>query len=702
MEAIERRGNRPQRGSPCVEVPAPCDLLSGLVDKIMDRVHALFRVPQLDRGGADTWRGAMKAVENRPKDRDAEAIGWPWSNGTVTEARRPSVFGVKPGRVYEFTLCAQDPTREILTFAEIGFVFVNSGGEPLDPRLFGGSPPVPELDPTRVEILPAGEMDDALFAAGESSRFVIAPPDAVELRVAGLPSEYQIHCMFLRPMGVLWSSPEALEMKSNHEAIAAERVRILRERLKTDQWELHAIEAIFRMPLRQIEALEMHFQARGDWAPILAMVEEDEDRLDCRDRLSRLRNEARRELKIGFVGSERGYERLAGLARVIWIRQDRMAQQIAHLALDLVVIETSPVSGIEGEDEEWALGFSSLEGGLPTIGLSLFRAAEKRGIPVHLWMTCAPENAPYYSGAIAEATAVIAEGTADEWAGIDVDRILPRATEPTACSVASQRRRQEDLMLVPVASDILQFPDLAELVGDDTLYDILVCEFRYRFHLNSLAPLLPDNLPKILGPHTRTAQRTLLQAATLVLLSAQSVRDDADLEHMALDAIASGAIPVLFGNPRTVNTILDRLDRVFSATDLAEIQSLYRVEWFRERRWRELFRLVMREHVWRGPERGVLLGCDPFVEEFDEPKVSVVLSTRRPHLINRSLETFRKQTWRNTELILVLNTGEMPPSDLQPTAERATLRAAGISQYRRMPQSWDSDGFGTLLGQDGR
>ncbi|HVS10708.1 MAG TPA: glycosyltransferase family A protein, partial [Planctomycetota bacterium] len=88
--------------------------------------------------------------------------------------------------------------------------------------------------------------------------------------------------------------------------------------------------------------------------------------------------------------------------------------------------------------------------------------------------------------------------------------------------------------------------------------------------------------------------------------------------------------------------------------------------------WRGLYRQVMRDHLWCSDERASLLGRDPCSEDFDRPRMSAVMISKRPHLLAKCLETFRGQSWPDRELVLVLNVDTLP-DELPPLCENERL-----------------------------
>ena len=575
------------------------------------------------------------------------------------------VFHTVPGRVYELRLLLQRRPRDKrgpeLSGCEASLVFRNAEDMVLDPSLVCDQPLVPGLDPADIEVLPPCELTDEIVAGGLASRFLIAPPDATRLEVTIPAKGVQCHRAELIPLNVLWATSEGTRVRAEVQAACRNRRTLLERHLHLTADSAVTLDRMCQVPLTQIDQIIARFAPSGNWQPVLTALADPDDREDFRVRMDRLRAQAVRLPRVGFIGSERGHERLFGMSEVFWLREADHADQLALLDLDLVVIETVPSSGAGAEDTQWHLAFSSLDGDLPARGAALLEAAKAQKIPVHLWVTAPSASARLWRGCAAAVARVIAEGEEEDWSDLGRrPRTIPRATEPVACSMASLRQRDPDRMLIPVASDVFQYPDFAELVPKPMPFKPLMAEFRYRFARHALDERLDNHYIPGVGEHNRTHQRALLQAAGMVLLPAQSLRSDQELATIAMDAIMSGAIPVLFGTPRSDMSLLNQLDRVYNASDLMELQALYRVHWLRERCWRGLMRFVMRNHRWRSAHRKVLLRHDPFPPGFDTPPISAVLVTKRPHLLRECFRTFRRQSWPNKELILVLNMDKLP------------------------------------------
>lgn len=561
-------------------------------------------------------------------------------------------FPARPGRVHELRLLLRgaQPGAALLP-VPLWLRCVDARGRILDPRLETGTPILPM--PDRAPVLPAEIVADGALAAATLSVLVLASPDTARIEVGGWGADVVPERAELLEVALDWSGDDAAAIVTAADAQAALARRHLPD---TEPGFLTAIQSLAGA---QVSALKDYFCAGGDWAPVLEALDNPEARADYRLRCDRLRAQAEAPPRIGFIGSERGRERLEALAQVIWLREAEWRDQLRYLDLDLIVIEATGASGAGDETADWSLGFASLTGVLPARGAALIEGAARAGIPVHLWATGMPDKAPLWREAAAQATRVIAEGEGD-WSALSPHHIVPRGFEPVSVSLAAIGPRPRDLLLAPVGSDLYQFPEIRALVNAGGLYDCAIAEFTYNFVTTALQKLITNPRATLVGNTNRAAQRHLLQNATIVLLPAGSLRSDAELLAIAMDAVASGAIPILIGRPRNAESLLAALDVVHSPDDLIALQALYRVTWLRERRVRALTRLVFRQYGHKSDHRTALLGRDPFGPDLDQPRITGVLVTKRPHLIRACLDSFRRQSWENRELIVVFNTGALP------------------------------------------
>ncbi|WP_165351990.1 glycosyltransferase family A protein [Salipiger sp. IMCC34102] len=568
-------------------------------------------------------------------------------------------FDVRPGEIYQLTLLLQKVSDIAGGICEMPVVFSDAQGRPLDPRLGCGALALTDPGPLDIEVAPAGPLEDSARVAATAIRFLVAPPDAARLTIGDPPEGVALHRVNLDPLSVLWHADEGQRLLGDLKRQVALRLD-LAARVWQDAGDLPALwDGPIRTPADQAEALIAAHTRGGDWSAALGLDAMETELRDHALRTARQRAGAETPVKVGFIGSPRGYDRLGAIAETIWIRESEVHDQLDMFVPDVVVVEAGADTPAPRDD--WQMAFSAGFGGdLPARGAALFEAAGARGIPVHLWVTGLPDVAPLWRGAADRADRVIAEGQGQDWSDLAPDAIVARGVEPASVSMAHPGDRPDDLMLVPAATDISQSPTFFDLVDGGALYDTLLCDFTYGFKSSTLSKRLTNPDLEIVAEHIPARARALLQAARLVLLPGRSVRSDAALAQIAIDAIASGAIPVLFGAYEGNEPILSGLDTVASAPDLLRLQTLMRVSWVRQRRWRTLWRQVTRDCVWTSADRTALLGRDPFPKSFDRPRVSVVLPTRRPHLFPACLENFRRQSWPDAELIVVFNTGGIP------------------------------------------
>lgn len=585
-----------------------------------------------------------------------------------------AAFPTAPGRVYELRAALRRREGGRLPgLALMRLEFFDARGRRVDPRIAGPDFHVPHLDPLTIETLPAGAEGDLAFDAGLASRFLAAPPDAVEARLALETPGIEILHLELEALAINWPA-EGEKLLADVERAAASRRRLLAHLFPGDPLgEGERAEHGEAAPLDQLRAIARQFGRVGDWAAALAHCDAAAETAERAARIARLRIGEAARLTVGFIGSPRSHLRIAAYADAPLLREDAWEGQLAALALDAILIETAAES-VAGD---WAGAFCGLDGALSPLGRRLCAAARARGIPVRLHVTTGEGEIALWREMIETADGVTIEGDPAEWKAPPAGAFIRRATEP-AVHPPLRQGSGEGTMLAPGASDVFQNPGFAALLNEGSCCDLLLTEFDYGFMPGALADRLPKARARALDLASQAQRTRLLQESAMVLLSGGTLRAPGQLAAAALDAIACGAIPVLFG-PGEAGLDL-ALDRVWSAAELQELQRLHRIPWLRERRWRALWREVCRRHVWTASERAALLGRDPCAPDLDAPLMSVVMVSKRPHLIGACLETFRKQSWAEKELLLVLNT-DAPPSELPELCPNERLFVA--------PESWN-------------
>ncbi|AVO38460.2 glycosyltransferase family A protein [Pukyongiella litopenaei] len=562
-------------------------------------------------------------------------------------------FSVRPGETYQLRirLCAGDGMPHDWV-TEIGLLFLSADDRKVTADLFCQTRSLPHADPCRVETLPAPAGSDRQRNAGTASRYLVAPPDADRLEIT-LPEGVVAEVLELAPLDLFWPR-EAGQLIASLQKTAAERWQDFASEYGASAD--HPARTLLRdVPVEQARVLARWHSATGDWDAVLAELEGSADADDYDLRMARLRAANGATARVGFIGSARLRERLDGFCHVVWLRETCCDTQIAMLDLDLILIETVNDSA----PGDWSLAFSSLTGALPEAGKRLFELADTAGIDTRMVVTTSPSAVHMWREALDRTSAVTVEGARD-WSGLPrTPVVVPRSTDPTACSPFSLQGRNWDRVLVPAGSDLFQFPDFADFfdkAGDDTC---LIAEFRYQFVPRSLQVRMPSRQLAMASDLSRHQQRMLMQHAGIVIIPGTSLRTMGELEELALDAIASGAIPVMFGDPPGESTILNALDRIFAPVDLMRLRLTFRALWLRERRWLALYRDVMRHHVWTADHASAILGDAAASAVPQRPlRGTAVVPTKRIWLLPDILATFRRQTWPDRELIVVMNTDE--------------------------------------------
>ncbi|MDA9224787.1 hypothetical protein N9P17_07785 [Tateyamaria sp.] len=571
------------------------------------------------------------------------------------------LFDTVPGRVYELRLLLQREHHEGLGFNlssdKVSLTFLNKSNNLIDRRLECKQTSGPARANIDVEVLPPCAITDEIAAGGMASRFLICPPSAIQIEISFNNKLVLCQRIELLPLSVAWNGTEGFKFRAALKNSCQYRRILLERHLQLTACSAVPLDLISNGPITEIDEIIAHFETCSDWREELTELLLPRIDQDYQKRMNKLRQQTVSLRRLGFIGSERGYERLFGMGEVFWLRESLYVDQLVLLDLDLIIIETTNNSGLGPEDAEWSWAFSSLNGSLPELGASLLNSAQLNGVPVHLWVTVTPDCAKFWRRCAASVGRVIAEGENENWSSLSRRPYkIPQATDLIACSVASLHERNYDQILIPVVTDAFQCLEFAALVKNSLQLNPLMTDFFNDFEISELDILFSTKPGRINGFYkkNRAGQRSLLQTAGIVLLSSQSVRSDRDLAMIAMDAIASGAIPVLFGTPRSDMPILHELYSVQNIDDFIGFWALYRVRWMRDRYWRYLSRFVMRNHCWNSKHRKTLLGQDPFPNGFDKPLISALLVTNLKGSLLDGLKSFRLQSWPNKELIIVV------------------------------------------------
>ncbi|MFQ6551592.1 glycosyltransferase family 2 protein [Aestuariibius insulae] len=420
---------------------------------------------------------------------------------------------------------------------------------------------------------------------------------------------------------------------------------------------------ISRIPLEQMTAIVDQFQPSGSWDPVLSkldkLVQQEID--DADQRRERLRAEARKKISIGFIGSERAYARLSCFADLHLIREAEFESQLKFGEFDRLIVETTtePLCG------EWRHKLSSLSGEIPEMGRQLLSKATEFDLPTCLFATVGSGEFHLWRELSEQVGSVVIEGMESDWDKADLSKVTSRfikpATEPCA-NAALCGTDPDTRLLVPVASDVFNDPEFAEFLQTQTSYGTLFTEYHYDFVARSLRERLPGITFEAERALFHSRMTKLIQESRLVLIPGSSLRSKEQLLALLLDAIASGSIPVIFGETELRYPIVDAIDRVWAASELQELQRLYRIQWYWEHRWRFLFRKVCEDYTWKSDDRTAIFGKDPLDPDYDEPLITAIIVSKRPQLVASCIDAFRNQTARKKELIVVLNMSTEPES----------------------------------------
>ena len=567
---------------------------------------------------------------------------------------------VSSGVVYELRLEVRDRSGAAgrLRFARIDLEFLDDHGRRLPQVVTGRDRAIPDTEPCRVEALPAAWDDELVVELAVASRFVVAPPDAVTLSAHPRERWARLVLFEAAPVGLVWRSQSARAV-GELQRLGRLRATLVRRRCglsRLRRSHRRALRELREAPVEQFRAIAEQFRRGAAWAPVLSKLEPGEAHAAYRERVAASRGARPKLGRVGFIGTERSYLRLLAWFDVVLLREDDWRNQLASLALDAVIIETCSVD-FRGE---WMLAFGGLEGRLGTSGRAVVDTAKDSGIAVSLWITAPASEAPHYEEMRRSVDRLIVEGgSCTAWTPPNsepgVVRSVPRAAEPSLA--APIRTASLGGSVAPILSDLYHSANVRAQQATVAGPDMLHTEFTYSFKPRNLASAVSVPATSVVHCTSYLDRVQLLQHAKAVVLYRDTLRSVEELEDIVSDAVSAGALVLLVGPGVAPARIAELVIVVNDARALDETLRLADVDWWRERAWRTFHRRLMATRRWRRRDAAMLVPHHPAeTDTDDEPLMSAVMISKRPHYVARCLETFRKQTWSNRELLLVLNT----------------------------------------------
>ena len=352
-------------------------------------------------------------------------------------------------------------------------------------------------------------------------------------------------------------------------------------------------------------------------------------------------------------------------ANLLLLSRERWRSQLEETRPACLLVESAFI----GNNGEWRYQIVGYENLVDNPLRELLRYCRSHGIPTAFWNKEDPPHFDEFIGAAREFDFVFTSD-ADcvplyrEALGHDRIYVLPFAAQPRLHNPS----REQDWPNYPVcfAGSWLQhkYPERAEAL---------------RYLLDPVLPIglhiFDRNLRQIdLGPHFRFPDRykeaikgTLTYEEMLiayrcydVMLNVNTVSESPTMfSRRVFESLACGT-PVISSESVGMSRMLGEHVRVTRSMDETtdHLLELLGDEEARVREGHLAYRHVHENHTYRRRMDEVFrrIGLESLVPE--QPSVSVLMPTMRPENVSRCLDNFKKQTYPNKELILILNNTE--------------------------------------------
>jgi hypothetical protein len=357
---------------------------------------------------------------------------------------------------------------------------------------------------------------------------------------------------------------------------------------------------------------------------------------------------------------------------VVRLTDDEWKDRLAWTGASMIVIETIP-SDVLGD---WNQALLGLDGAVSEKLRSLLAWAGKKRLPVVAYVTASTAETGCYRELLAAANHVIVESCRDdetplEAAGVREHRVLPSFERRLAGPAPVSERPLEGTGIVFAnASDLYQLPAVASVVSGLPVTATLITEATFDIYRVSQEEygiarhFVTGSLQYRQLLHVwRCAAVAVFCEDTLVTKERQA--------QMVLDALGCGAVPIFVGDSRTLGNASRAVLQVHDRVELADLLAFMTEPMARELAWLRLYRDAVATMSF---ERSTLPILARVLDRAPpaEPKALCVLASKRPARIRQFIQEFAKQTYRNKELVVVLNCEPSPEveaivgSDLPP------------------------------------
>jgi hypothetical protein len=367
------------------------------------------------------------------------------------------------------------------------------------------------------------------------------------------------------------------------------------------------------------------------------------------------------KLCIGVIGSKDFIYYLSVWHDVTPLTPDTMRLAAGILPLDLVVLQQSdrPAGG-------WPTTFFGfLDGVIPPSTLELVRSLRKRGVPVVLVADPSPAFLRLTANWTKEVDRLVISGPGAEDKKVAAalgDRPnfvrFPLLVELQLHRPVIEERQPAFGVLYSSFSDLFDFQD--NLLYLERILDagLVLADRHWRLAIERAKENLqaPELAERVFGSASTEQWAFLCRHAAVALFFEDSLMPRYKAAQCMAEAIANGAVVVYVGDPSQLGELADSVIGVDTPYHLSLVLRQLRFGWHREQVWLRAFRRLHHQSrferlaTWL---RGVVVPNSPVQPVV--PKATMITISKRPHLLDYCLDKFRRQTYPNLELVLVLN-----------------------------------------------
>ncbi len=333
-------------------------------------------------------------------------------------------------------------------------------------------------------------------------------------------------------------------------------------------------------------------------------------------------------------------------------------------------------SAFSGNNREWRhkiVGYENLEDNPLR---ELLQYCRSKGIPTVFWNK---EDPPHFNDFIGAARDFDYIFTSDEPSvplyeetlGHDRIYVLPFAAQPRLHNPSQEEGWPNYPVFFPGSWLQHRFPERSQALQNllDPALPLGLHIFDRNLTRSDLGPFyrFPDKYRQAIKGYLTYQEMLTAYRCYDVLLNVNTVSDSPTMfSRRVFESLACGT-PVISSESVGMSRMLGDHVRVSRSQEdtIDHLLDLMGDEEAREREGHLAYRFVHENHTYRHRMNEVFrnIGMESLVTE--QPSVSVLMPTMRPENVLRCLENFRKQTYGNKELILILNNAQFNLDDVR-------------------------------------